>query len=59
LPQECAVTRIGTLGCLIATTSITKITASNPAQVTAVRQLSEILEKAGMLSPIPDDLVHG
>jgi len=54
LPEDCAVERVGELGNLVTITSIReRLTVSNPAYVAAVRRLSEVLERAGFLAPIP------
>jgi len=54
LPKECSTERVGELGTLISITSINeRLTISNPAHVALVRQLSEVLEQAGVLAPIP------
>jgi hypothetical protein len=54
LPDDCSVERVGKSGNLIVITSIKEpLTVSNPAHVAAVRRLSEVLERAGMLAPIP------
>jgi hypothetical protein len=53
LPLECEVTRIDNFGNLIFISSLQSITVSNPDHVAAVRRLSEVLKRAGMLAPVP------
>jgi hypothetical protein len=53
LPKEYEVTRINGLGNVINITTIDRLTMSNPAHIEAIRRLSEILEKAGMLAITP------
>lgn len=53
LPEGCEVTRLEGQGSLIVLKGFDRLTASNPAHVEAVWQLSDVLERAGMLAPTP------
>jgi hypothetical protein len=53
LPKEYEITRINGFGSVIVITTIDRLTVSNPVHIEAMRRLSEILEKAGMLAPTP------
>lgn len=57
LPPECEVTRVADLGDLIYIKSIDRPTASNEAHVKAIRDVSEILRKAGLLAPTPSGVL--
>jgi hypothetical protein len=56
LPDDYEVTRIEGLGSLIVIKGIDRITASNPAHVAVVRKLSNLLNAAGLLGPIPPNI---
>ena len=59
LPPECEVIRVDELGNLIYIKSIDRPTVSNERHVQAIRNVSEILRKTGMLAPVPPMMQHG
>jgi hypothetical protein len=53
LPPTCEVTRVDHLGSVILVKSINRPSASVEAHVQELKRLSDVLEKAGMLAPVP------